>query len=348
MVRAVRFLALALMLVPLIATADGRSSDRLTIELDPREAPPVTGEMIIATLRGIYGLTILREALEIPRGGDFEWVQLDRDMWSRRQVDGRSVVVMERRLALFPKRPGDLSFGPLEHRMRVTGAGGQPEDVAIVAEPIHLSALPYPGESTDATLSADVLELTDELSADPGALSDGATLTRTVRITTLGALPQMLPPRPEMREPWLITFAAPEERSLQITPEGPVSSVVWQWHLRPKTGEPGVLPEIRIPWFDTRAREMREAVIPAVPFGYASFGRAIGGAAWFEDRSVAILATAAALGLFIGLAFIVGADCLPSGIALLASPKTRRNIPAAGADAADPLHPKPCGKALAD
>lgn len=327
--RTARTLALALLLAPTLAIAGGHASDRLTIELAPRAAPPVTGEMLVATLRGAYGLTILREQLEIPRGGDFEWVQLDRDMWSRQQVDGRSVAVMERRIALFPKRPGALTFGPLEHRMRVRGAGGQPEDVAIVAEPLRLAALPYPGSPGAATLSAEVLELTDALSADPATLPDGATLTRTVRIRALGALPQMLPPRPEMREPWLITFAAPEERSLLITPDGPVAIVVWQWHLRPRTGEPGVLPEFRIPWFDTRAREMREAVIPAIPFGYASFGRALGGAVWFEAGSVAALVAAFVLGLLSGLAFLIGAEGLP-GVAAIARAWRRNRVPRRG------------------
>jgi hypothetical protein len=87
----------------------------------------------------------------------------------------------------------------------------------------------------------------------------------------LGANPEAIPTRPAMREPWLITFAAPEDRSIQLTPAGPLSVITWRWTLRPITGEPGVIGEVVIPWFDTKDNLPRTAVIKAAPFGYSGF-----------------------------------------------------------------------------
>jgi len=90
-------------------------------------------------------------------------------------------------------------------------------------------------------------------------------------LRALGVTPELLPEQPAMREPWLITFTPPEERNVQNTKEGPVSTVVWVWKLRPITGEPGVIPEVSIPYFDTSQREEKSVIIPASPIGYASF-----------------------------------------------------------------------------
>ena len=81
----------------------------------------------------------------------------------------------------------------------------------------------------------------------------------------------MLPSQPELREPWLITFTPPEERTVQLTPEGPVSTVVWVWYLRPITGAPGVIPQVDIPYFDTKDRTTKFVTVPSSPIGYASF-----------------------------------------------------------------------------
>ena len=84
-------------------------------------------------------------------------------------------------------------------------------------------------------------------------VADGQTVTRTVTLRAKGALPESLPPRPVVSEPWLISFAAPVERRLILTADGPVSESVWTWQMRPETGEPGVIPPAKIPFFNALA-----------------------------------------------------------------------------------------------
>ncbi len=295
---AVMLLTVSAMAEPIVET--------LEIEIEDRPGPPVVGEMIIATIRGTYDLTILREKLALPGRGAFEWVQLDRDEWTRPKIRGQAVLRMERRVALFPKEAGRLQFGPLEHVLDInTGRGGS-EQRTVRAEPATVTVAPYPAPMAKGTLSARVLTLTDTLSADPGKLRDGETLTRTVVVQALGALPQMVPPQPSIREPWLITFTAPEERTLLITPDGPLTTVVWQWKLRPKTGEPAVLPAIPLRWFDAEARRMVTTWIPALPFGYASFDIEARGEHRFGAGVALALGGTAALGFATGLFVLLG------------------------------------------
>jgi len=258
----VKWIAVLLVLFAGVARAD---SLRLVVP----QMLPVVGEMIPVTLRGEYTSRIALETVTFPSSDDYDWMQLARDQWRDEEIDGRTVRVFERRLAVFPRHAGALGIGPVTHHLTLVGANNLREPLDVTAAPVTLPVAPFPAEGTP--LSARSLTVEDTLSAAPGALRDGETLVRRVTLRAEGTLPHLLPARPAMREPWLISFAAPEQRELQPMPDGPVTTVIWEWHLRPKTGEPGVLPAVAIPWFDTATRQMRTAEIPVIPFGYASF-----------------------------------------------------------------------------
>lgn len=263
-------------------------------------AKPVAGEMIPVVIRGEYDLVITLEDMLMPEGGDFDWVQLERDSWNRERPEGKDRLVVERSIAIYPHRAGRLSFGPVTHRLTVAEGGGRAVR-EVTASAVAIEVAPFPAQSVNWPLSAAAVDVSDDLSTDPAALRDGETLVRTVTMTMLGPLAPMLPPRPALREPWLITFAAPEIRKTAITPDGPVSTVTWTWQIRPKTGEPGVVAGVDIPWFNTATRAMGVIRLDPVPLGYASFATNLGGAARFPASEIALLAGAFVAGLAVGL-----------------------------------------------
>lgn len=269
------------------------------------EMQPVVSEMVPLTIRGEYSRQITLETLTFPNSDDYDWMQLARDQWRDEEVEGRTVRVFERRIAVFPRHAGALTLGPVEHHLTVMGRNNTREPLVIAAPPVTLAVAPFP--ATGAPLAARSLTVDDTVSAAPGALRDGETLIRRVTLKADGTLPQMLPARPSLREPWLITFAAPERRAMQPTPEGPVTTVSWEWHLRPKTGEPGVLPAVPIAWLDTATRQMRSTDIPAIPFGYASFGDNRSGAEHLPLAQFNIAVLAVGGGLAAGLAIVLAA-----------------------------------------
>lgn len=279
-------LVLLALLLPGVALAES-----LTMSFVPHPSHPtvVAGEMVPVTLRAVYDRKVAREALEIAPSESFDWIQSAPDHWKEEMIDGKSWIVLERALALVPKRAGVLHFGPATHRLTIIDERSQRQERTVVAPPLTLSVGAYPGARDDVAppLSiadgppqeghggwhwvADAVTLTDELSTDPARLADGETVTRRVTLRARGTLPEALPPRPVVSEPWLITFAAPVERRLILTEEGPVSEVIWVWQFRPETGEPGVIPPVTIPYFNATTREMDAVRIAALPIGYASF-----------------------------------------------------------------------------
>ncbi|WP_024279870.1 BatD family protein [Xanthobacter sp. 126] len=293
-----RALCLLLLLCPPAGAARAESL-RLVIP----EMRPVAGEMIPIVVRGEYERQITLEKLSFPGSPDYDWMQLARDQWRTEQVEGRSVRVFERRIALFPRHAGPLTIGPVTHRLTVVGTDAPREELPVTAEPVTVGVAPFPVEG--ATLAARSLSVTDVLSAEPGKLRDGETLVRRVTIEAVGAPSHLVPPRPIVRAPWLISFAAPEARTQRLTPDGPVTTVTWEWHLRPSTGDPAVLPAIAIPWFDTEARQMRTAEIPAIPFGYASIYAGVGGTGHLPAGQVRVVVLAVTGGLMAGCVLVL-------------------------------------------
>lgn len=291
---------LILFLLWLAAPAWAEGNLKLTILVDPGAPHPVVGEMVNITIRGVYDRKIAVERLEIDPTDAFDWIQTAQDDWHEEKIDGLSRIVMERHMAIWPKRAGLLHFGPVRHRMTVFDPQSKRQDVLVTAQPLALSVGEFPALK-GWHLTARAVELNDRLSTDPAHLVDGETVTRTVTLRALGALPEHLTPRPVVSENWLITFAAPVKRTLILTADGPVAEAVWTWQFRPHTGEPGVLEPVKIPWFSTVTRKIETVEIPALSIGLASFytgqtptGRIGTGQIWG-------LAGAVGLGLFVGL-----------------------------------------------
>lgn len=252
--------------------APDASIARIEIQIPATGVVPYVGEMVLADLRGYYDIKIGKEVVEAPAKGQVDWVQLDKDDWGKEQVGPRQLTVFRRRLALFPTRAGTLTIDPFLQHLTVIGNDGVRFERQIASAPVTLDAAPLPGDAGDWWLPARWLELSDVWDKDPATLHDDETVTRTVTLRALGVTPAMLPPAPGMRVPGLITFETPEERSIELTPEGPIATAIWRWKFRPITGGVGLLPEVRIPWFDTVSRVRKDAVLEAASVGLAGLG----------------------------------------------------------------------------
>lgn len=266
----VRLLLILLLIFPAALRAEG--DFRLQILLAEPVDRPVVGQMLPVIIRGSYDRHIANEKLILPASDTFDWIQTRADEWFEERIDGKNRMILQRHLAIWPRRAGVLQFGPAEHQLTIITRAGQRAPATVRAEPLQVSIAPHPEPLANAwKFAARAVEIEDSLSTDPARLPDGGTVTRRVVLRALGALPEHLPPRPLISEPWLITFAAPVTRELKRTPEGPLAEVIWEWQFRPEHGEPGVLEAVKIPWFDTVNHRMANVEIPAITIGYASY-----------------------------------------------------------------------------
>lgn len=254
-----------------------------TIEADGNE--PYVGEMVLLTLRGDYDAFITLERFEGIELPNFTWLQLGRDVWSKGRKNGREYTSVERKLALYPQKPGTLAIGPFRHRLTLDDGSGRRSETIVVSNALDLTVKPKPATNGGWWLPARNVTIDDHWDMDTARLADGATATRTVTITATGQTAAALPPPPKVVAPWLIAFIAPEIRTTEITRAGPVGTVQWQWRMRPSRSEPGRLPAYDIPWFDTQSRQMRDLVMKSRRFAYATITAPEGTAARTRPES---------------------------------------------------------------
>jgi hypothetical protein len=183
-------------------------------------------------------------------------------------IDGRQVRTFERRLAVFPQRPGRLEVGSFTHRLTLASGDGRRVPHEVRSAPISVTVHAKPA-GPGWWLPAREVRVTDVWDRAPDRLIPGDLARRTVTLEAVGVAPQFLPPLPELKGAELIIFTDPEERTSQITPDGPISRVTWRWTVRPKSSTSAELPAVTISWFDTNARQVREVVLAPQSIGFA-------------------------------------------------------------------------------
>ncbi|GLK76019.1 hypothetical protein GCM10008171_12730 [Methylopila jiangsuensis] len=283
------------------ARADPSVFDDARLEVTPllNGPAPYPRELVLLRIRGVYRPLINQSKLIQPELVDFAWSELGQDAVRVIEEDGYAKREFTRVIAVYPSRSGTLTIGPFVHRLKVVD-GAERREIEVRSKPVELKVAAWsgPGGPDDPQgwwLPARSVTVRDAWSGDPDRVPRGETLTRTVTVTADGAPADMLPPTPKLLSPGVISFLGPTSRETRITPSGPVSQVTYSWEARPTTAYPATVQEIRIPWFDTTARKMREAVIPARRMAWAADGS--GEPAPAKRAAAPMLAAAGALAL---------------------------------------------------
>lgn len=262
---------IAAVLLPALAVAQSREvrPDELglTVEVEETAHTPVTREMVLITIRGIYRRHITRETLVQPDFEGFNWTQLGNDLWREERLDGRLVKTFTRRMAVFPDRAGTLTIGAFTHSLTLTDENDDWFEHDIVSEPVSLQVAPAP-ETADWWFPVRRLRIEDNWSNAPDQLQPGEGVLRVVRIEALGVTPEMIPPMPELTSPSAMIFPHPEQRFVELSPEGPVTYAFWRWTIRPSNDVSAIVAPFGFTYFDTESRVQREVTISAQRIAY--------------------------------------------------------------------------------
>lgn len=302
----------------IIATFSGaaRAGERSIFDDVKLEATPETNgvdpypnEMVLLRIRGVYRPLINIAHLVQPSLVNFGWTNLMRDRGFTAEVDGFRAEGFERVIAIFPEKSGPLEIGSFVHKLSVVDGDGQ-RALEVRSQPIVLNVAEWrgPGGPKDPTqwwLPSGEVRITDDWSGDPNHVPRGETVRRTVTIEAHGVMAEQMPPAPVMRSPGILSFRGPVDHDMRATPEGPVARAVYRWDMRPATVQPAIVEAIEIPWFDTRAREMRKAVIPAQRMAWAAAGAPARDAARSDEPSTWLIGLAGALAFLGGLALLL-------------------------------------------
>lgn len=236
------------------------------------------GEMILYTVRVVDGGGLLDGQITTPNVANARVVVLNRDKAYQSTLNDRPVRVMERTYGIIPDTAGPLTIPAtelygrigirqtpgdlLDRGMLFNGLTGGIRDIRLETEPLHLHIRPRPADwsgwwlpATRVSLRADETEQT--------ALKVGESFTRTVILTATGVTDEQLPTLTQPATDTLKVYPSPDKRSTVQTDTNDIVGVSeTAFVLVPTAAGTITIPEIRVPWFNTRTGTTEVAILP--------------------------------------------------------------------------------------
>jgi len=180
-------------------------------------------------------------------------------------VDGKRTGVYERRYAIFPEQPGTLVIPGQRFSARVTDRYNRVRGSAetIVSKPIELDINPIPDSYPQSPwIPASRFVLEESFSTPPAEWQAGEPVTRTFTIRATGLSAGQVPPVPMADIPGVRYYPDQTQDSSEVTEQGIVTTVVQSVALVPTNQGELILPEVRLPWWNTLENRFEYATLP--------------------------------------------------------------------------------------
>ena len=294
---------LTLTVKPVPAGGASSAADELRVEVDLGAEPDalVVNQQVPLVVRAVSARPLLDYELQLPSIDGAVLTQLGREQGRIINRNGRQLRVIEWRFTLSPERSGELRIPPMvvdaEVQMPDDRRGASPfgndrfgrlfDDPAFErlfefgrggispfqrgmprrarSASLTLDVAPQPkGFGGDHWLPAEDLGIEDEWAANPPTLAVGEPATRTLTLTAKGLAGNQIP---QIDVPGAAGVKVyPETTESETRTDG--STVIGvsrqKVTLIPSSGGELKLPEVRVPWWDTRTQRERVAVVPAL------------------------------------------------------------------------------------
>lgn len=230
-------------------------------ELD-RESVYVQGQLLL-TLRLQQAVNLQQRSISELQLDDAFVLPLEQRSFQR-NVGGRPWLVHEVRYAVFPEQSGTLSI-PAQSFSAREGSRLRGRLVRLQTPAIEVQVLPRPASyPAGATwLPARDVSIEEQWSSDPQQLTEGGSVTRSLRLVAEGMQGAQLPPI--TIEPVAGIKFFPDQPDIADSEIASGKRGVRTDSAALVATRPGqfTLPEIRIPWWDIETEQLRYALLPA-------------------------------------------------------------------------------------
>ncbi|UXD87130.1 BatD family protein [Thalassolituus hydrocarboniclasticus] len=182
-------------------------------------------------------------------------------------VDGQRLGVYERRFAIFPEESGELVIPGQRFSARISNPydrWSRGRQGSAVSKPITLQVKPIPQDYPQAPwIPAENLSISETFSTPPQQWVAGEPVTRTLIMTAKGLPGSQLPAIALPVVDNLRYYPDQTQQNEQSSDDGLSGTSEQSIALVPGSSGRILLPEIRIPWWNTRSATLEYAVLPA-------------------------------------------------------------------------------------
>ena len=263
---------------PKVLNASQGADIFLEVSLDTNSAYVQSEVIYIARL---YRAVEIREAtLTEPEINSAVVERMGEDVTFQTTRNQRRYQVTERRFALFPQQSGDLVIPPTLFEAQVPVSrqpqrqSNDPFDrffqsqqrmkrVKVQSDSLTLEVLPQPASFSGSNwLPAKRVVLTESWSVEPPVFKVGEPITRTLKLEAVGQTGAQLPEFEEFPAHGIKQYA--DQPSVQTgLAEGSLAGVREEkFAIIPTSSGKLVLPEVRLPWWDTELDKEQVVIVP--------------------------------------------------------------------------------------
>jgi len=234
------------------------------LELSADKAEVYVQEQLVLTIQLFFSGNLIRGELSEPEHPDAIIEPLGKQREFTRYRDGVRYRVVERRYAIFPQQPGQLSLAPIRFEGQARDANGQLKFLRDQQQLYDVPVKPVPDAypADQPWLPARSLALAEDGLPPAGELNVGANLTRKITLHADGLPAEALPPLPQETPAAIRSYPESPLRNTETTVDGLRSTLQQEAALVPVQAGNVVLPAIRVPWWNTETDQLEQAVLP--------------------------------------------------------------------------------------
>ncbi|MDI9245869.1 BatD family protein [Marinobacter sp. CHS3-4] len=237
------------------------------IELNADKDSVYVQEQLVLTVKLFFNGNMVRGELSEPSHPNAIIESLGKQTEYTRYRDGLRYRVVERRYAIFPQQAGELSLPPIRFEGQTRDPSGRLKFLRDSKQLFSIPVKDVPAEfSGDTWLPASELNLSESGLPTVSSIDTGQNLSRTLSLVAEGLPAEALPPFANNAPDGLRAYPEKPERTTVPTENGLTAKLAQTTALVPTRGGTLTLPEIRIPWWDTKTDSQKLAVIPERTF----------------------------------------------------------------------------------
>ncbi|MBD3585175.1 protein BatD [Salinimonas sp. HHU 13199] len=240
----------------------------LTTEVDDESV--YVNQQILYTLKLYLSTDIERGSLTPPELKKGIVRQIGEDERSVDLVNGRRYQIIERKYAIIPQRSGELTIrGPVftgevlapDTNQRF-GFFNRTQTINRLGADILVNVEAKPDAVSDDWLPSERVELYEEWPQD-GEFVVGEPITRTLTLTATGVVEEQLPELDVRYPPGFKTYPDQSRTATVDRDDQLIAQRVESMAVIPTSPGKIVLPEVTVPWFNVKTKEVAYATIPA-------------------------------------------------------------------------------------
>ncbi|MEN8635608.1 BatD family protein [Pseudoalteromonas distincta] len=215
----------------------------------------------VYTIKLYLAKELLDGSLSTPSMEDAQLTQLGKQTESYELVDGKRYLVITREYLIQPQKSGAYTIAGPAFQGRVQQNYRQLE-VSALGDDQQIEIKPIPGDYKGAWLPSELVNLDEEWQPNDNTVEVGTPITRTITLTALGVTKEQLPEISMPTIDGIRSYPDKKENNNAVRDGRVVSQQTASYALLPQKPGTYTLPEIKLPWFNTKMNRISVATLP--------------------------------------------------------------------------------------